>query len=165
MTQIPGFTARRCFPYKVYQRGDCWEWRGCRLPSGYGNVHVNGTTQLAHRMAYEIAKGKILPGYQIDHLCRHRWCVRPSHLEAVLPKENTRRSRSPAAENAKKTHCRRGHALTKENIYLRIRYERECRACLSDRARERSRIFHERHSYTRGATWVAPTLTELVPKL
>lgn len=73
---------------------------------------------LAHRYAYELLVGPIPEGLHIDHLCRVRLCVNPAHLEAVTCHENNRRSTSPTAVNAKKTHCPRGHEYTEENTYF-----------------------------------------------
>lgn len=86
------------FRLKVYQRGDCWEWRGSRTPKGYGPFYlVNGIATFAHRHAYEMVKGSLGPEMQIDHLCRHPWCVRPSHLEAVTRATNLARRTKTAA--------------------------------------------------------------------
>jgi HNH endonuclease/NUMOD4 motif len=41
-------------------------------------------------------------------------------------------------KNALKTHCPRGHAYTEENIYRDKRGSRTCRACVRERALERS---------------------------
>lgn len=83
----------RRFQYKVYQRGDCWEWRGGHMPSGYGFFTVRGSRKvMAHRYAYEMTKGKIPSHLEIDHICAHPWCVRPSHLEAVPQRVNARRA-------------------------------------------------------------------------
>lgn len=118
----------RRFQYKVYPRGDCWEYRGYHYPNGYGMVNVTiGQTQtkrLAHRVAYEMAKGPIPLGQEIDHLCRHRWCVRPSHLEAVSPRENMLRGDSFAARFARATTCKNGHPLQPDP-----RYEGKYRWC------------------------------------
>lgn len=71
---------------------------GCLLYGG-GHVHgysilqVNGTTTTAHRASYRIMVGEPPNGYEIDHLCRVRNCIQPSHLEAVTKAENIRRSR------------------------------------------------------------------------
>jgi hypothetical protein len=107
-------TWRRAIPlskrfwYKVWPRGDCWEWRGSRNPiSGYGNFNIGcftgrGESTAAHRFAYEEAKGTIPLGMTIDHLCRHRWCVKPSHLEVVTQDVNNKRGWN---QNRKKNCC------------------------------------------------------------
>lgn len=77
--------------------GNCWLWTAA-LNIGYGVFGLgskNGKTLgnvLAHRWAYEEANGPIGDGLYLDHLCRVPACVRPSHLEAVPPRENTRRA-------------------------------------------------------------------------
>jgi hypothetical protein len=64
----------------------CWMWTGSVNPkTGYGLAHKWGKegTRLAHRVIYERARGPIAAGLQLDHLCRHRSCVNPDHLEPV----------------------------------------------------------------------------------
>lgn len=56
----------RAFPFRVYARGDCWEFRGSRHTGGYRTLTVDDKTQFAHRVAYEISKGPIPPGFDID---------------------------------------------------------------------------------------------------
>ncbi len=76
---------------KVKKTDGCWFWLAAKTKGGYGLIQVDGSLAYAHRLSYEIAHGRIPDGLQIDHLCRTRSCVCPSHLEAVAPAENTRR--------------------------------------------------------------------------
>lgn len=71
---------------------DCWLWRGARNTKGYGLSSKEGKNRMAHRVSYQIYKGDLPQGMQIDHLCRVRSCVNPEHLEAVSCKENNYRS-------------------------------------------------------------------------
>lgn len=70
----------------------CLEWIATRQRNGYGAFFDGTTTVRAHRWAYEYFVGPIPPGLEIDHLCRHRPCVNPEHLEPVTRAENLRRA-------------------------------------------------------------------------
>lgn len=110
----------------------CIEWIGSITTAGYGVLWVDGRDQMAHRISWEIHKGPIPEGLQIDHLCRNTKCVNPDHLEPVTPGENIRRSpNAPPAVNARKTHCRAGHELSGANLdtYALSKGRRSCRTC------------------------------------
>jgi hypothetical protein len=112
----------RQFQFKVYQRGDCWEWRGARRKGGYGCLAPFTESVYAHRVAYEMAKGPLGTNnsrYVIDHICRHKWCVRPSHLEVVRQRTNVLRGDHPVARARRLDHCKYGHPYTTENTYRR----------------------------------------------
>ena len=112
----------------------CWEWLGSKTADGY--AHIGGGREYGGRVvkavivAWEFAHGKRMPkGYEPDHLCRNRGCVRPSHVEAVTKKVNILRGVGPTAQNAKKTHCKRGHPLSGKNLFRHKDGRRECREC------------------------------------
>ncbi len=70
----------------------CWIWQRSQVgTTGYGKINRKGKTYRAHRLYYEQAFGPVPDGLQLDHLCRQKACVRPSHLEAVSPQTNVRR--------------------------------------------------------------------------
>lgn len=100
--------------------GGCWEWMACRTSRGYGEFRLGGGMQKAHRVAYELVRGKIPAGLELDHLCRNTSCVHPLHLEAVTHHENVLRGALI------KTHCLRGHPRTPENL---TGSSRNCRIC------------------------------------
>lgn len=73
----------------------CWFWTGRVERTGYGRLNLTGGRRvLVHRFSYEMAAGPILHGLTIDHLCRERTCVNPSHMEVVTRAENTRRAQA-----------------------------------------------------------------------
>lgn len=117
----------------------CWPWLGLTFPTGYGHTTILGE-QYAHRLAYKLVVGPIPRGLTIDHLCRNRICANPAHLEPVTYRENVLRSPiAPAAINARKTHCRQGHAYSGENLLLRNHGRaRICRACRNARSRQQT---------------------------
>lgn len=106
----------------------CWLWTGTLQPRGYANFALQGRTVLGHRFAYEMLRGEIPSGLQLDHLCRVRSCVNPDHLEPVTSAVNCRRGESRAAQNARKTHCIYGHEFSPANTY-RHGGKRKCRTC------------------------------------
>jgi hypothetical protein len=70
----------------------------------------------------------------INHLCRNKSCVNAGHMEVTTNSGNTLHpaSLSPARINKDKTHCKRGHALTPDNIYIqpgKYGVQRICRTC------------------------------------
>ena len=116
----------------------CWVWTGGKLASGYGSVALDGTRFVTHRVVWEMLRGPIPDGLQIDHLCRNRACCNPDHLEPVEQKTNLLRGVSQPAINARKTHCIRGHEFTPENTYRRpgCPQARNCRTCIEIRKQQ-----------------------------
>lgn len=79
--------AERVWGYVAKGEG-CWEWTGHRSEKGYGKTRFQGKEQQAHRVTWHLTNGPISEGMQIDHVCRNRACVRPSHLRMVTNKQN-----------------------------------------------------------------------------
>jgi hypothetical protein len=69
----------------------CLIWQGRPGKNGYGRISVNNRVFYVHRVSYETHVGPIPEGLTIDHLCRIRMCIEPTHLEPVTLAENTRR--------------------------------------------------------------------------
>ncbi len=119
--------------------GPCWVWTAYCLPGGYGQFGVSsGHMVLAHRWIWEQENGPIPEGWELDHLCRTRNCVRVSHLELVKHVVNCRRGTAGDLQRAK-THCPQGHPYDATNTYAykggRYGVNRMCRECNRIRSR------------------------------
>ncbi len=110
----------------------CWPWTAAKVHNGYGVFWTGRRLNYAHRVVYEWLVGPIPPGLEIDHLCRNRGCVRPSHLEPVTHQENDRRG---VAARPKKLNCKQGHPFS-DHGFKDSRGARQCRVCANARNRK-----------------------------
>lgn len=127
-------TDRFSVKYKVDAKTGCWVWTGSKQPSGYATLWNGARPEQGHRISYRMFCGDIPDGHEIDHVCRNRSCVNPDHLRAVSHRENMRCSDTVMGRNAAKSHCKRGHLLSGDNLKI-IRGSRQCRECMNLRAR------------------------------
>lgn len=129
----------------------CLLWLACTNAAGYGYFSWNGRLGYAHRYAWERVHGPIPPKLEIDHVvCDNTSCVNVAHLALSTSRANTLRSTGITAQNARKTHCLRGHPLSGNNLHIDSRGKRICVACkraenLTDRARERKLAWYHKH--------------------
>lgn len=147
-----GMELRERFEFYREQRGpdECWPWTGTRNSGGYGVVAEGHTKQhMAHRLAYLYANPEVdLDRISaVDHLCHtaacgtapcsHRLCQNPAHLRGTNIEGNVMRGESPAARNARKTHCQRGHEFDLVRVTPAGRIGRDCSVCKAARRRRR----------------------------
>jgi len=138
----------------------CWLWEGNCNPKGYGRFMSGRKTFMAHRFVYELLKGTIPEGLQLDHLCRVHCCVNPAHLEPVTGRINTLRGIEFAAVNAAKTSCPQGHPYTPDNIKKCYPQRRNCLTC----RREQHKLYMRRRKLDRLASEGAPSPIDLSSK-
>ena len=127
---------------KVCKSDGCWEWTGTRIPRGYGALSFGHMEHAvgAHRFSYALHYGEVGEGMYVCHHCDNPGCVRPDHLFAGSPKDNSadakRKGRLRQYVPPMKSHCLRGHSFDTENTLI-TGGRRQCRACNRVRKTER----------------------------
>ena len=101
---------------------------------GYGVFYYEGKERRAHRMAWMFEGGTVPAGFELDHLCRKRDCVNPTHLDLVTHRVNTQRAawHSPF--------CRNGHMWSENALWEQGGRRRRCRSCQRDRRAARKQV-------------------------
>lgn len=126
----------------------CYLWLGALSTDGYAQISHNGRNRNAHIVAYELAKGPVPDGLQIDHLCRVRCCVNPDHLEAVTAQVNNVRGFGPMttrernAGNYSPT-CPHGHTDVVRYMRKNGKLQKTCLTCRKERWRLQCQIADE----------------------
>jgi len=128
---IPEISEQR-FWAKVEKTDSCWIWRGGIMGRGYGTFFVDGVSHRVHRLAYRLLVGEIEEELTVDHLCKIKICVNPSHMELVTRAENSRRAFTGIVQ------CPKGHPYDESNTIFHgpLRRNRKCRQCNNARRRK-----------------------------
>ncbi len=111
----------------------CVLWLGRITNGGYGLVNMQSgdgrwASRGAHVVAWELRNGPVPAGLVVDHECDNALCINPDHLSVTTQRCNILRSSGPAAINARKEACPRGHAFYIDGD------RRRCRECEKERA-------------------------------
>jgi len=85
-------TIEERFWEKVDKRSQkqCWLWKAGLSAKGYGAFRIGSVQTTAHRVAYQLTHGEILPGLVVCHHCDVPNCVNPSHLFVGTYRDNMR---------------------------------------------------------------------------
>lgn len=78
---------------KVIKKEGCWDWDGYFDKNGYAQINGHNGKRFvpvkAHRISYEIHKGKIENKMLVLHRCDNPRCTNPEHLWLGTHKDNT----------------------------------------------------------------------------
>lgn len=99
---------------KIEKSDSCWIWKGTCFHVGYGAFWFKGNHQYAHRISYEMFKGKIEDGKLVCHTCDNRKCVNPAHL--FLGKKQDNVSDMMIKKRHAKGQMKINHKLIDKNI-------------------------------------------------
>lgn len=130
---------------------ECQVWPGSQR-RGYARLWLNGRSQSAHRVMWELVRGPLgemtLDHYRMnsDSASCSKACINVYHLEPVPGAVNILRGSCPAAQNRRKTHCKRGHEFTAVNTMWEGARRRICRICHRESSRNGMRRWRKRRS-------------------
>jgi hypothetical protein len=126
----------------------CWSWNGPKNKQGYGrfmkSIGERKTVELKpHRFSYELIVGEIDKDLTVDHTCRNKSCVNPSHLEIVSRGENAKRAYSKNMEAMRNKVCTKGHKVCGENVLVEKRKNgverKRCKLCSIEKEARRKK--------------------------
>lgn len=103
--------------YEIDADSGCWNWVRSLRGRGYGAIRVNGKTQIASRVSYQLHIGTIPIGYVVCHRCNNTKCVNPDHLYAGTYSENTRQAVSEGRQFRASGETNGSAKLTSEIVY------------------------------------------------
>lgn len=128
---------------KVIKPNGCWELCIKTSSRGYSRIEGEKKEYLAHRISAAHHLGLNLNDRVKQALhkneCYNRACWNPEHLYVGNASLNMRNAVDIGKKNQKKTHCKRGHEFTPDNLYLDWKGNRYCKECDKLRGIKRTR--------------------------
>lgn len=95
----------------------CWEWQHTKATDGYGAVSYEGRQRKAHRVAWVLATGEIIPkGMYLCHRCDNPPCVNPEHLYVGTNQQNQRDAVERGQHNPQRGEAHGMARLTLEQV-------------------------------------------------
>jgi hypothetical protein len=74
--------------FVIEPENGCWLWTSALNNRGYGLFQMDRIAKSAHKFAFEKFYHKILSGLVIDHVCKIKRCVNPTHMRLMTSKQN-----------------------------------------------------------------------------
>ena len=117
----------------------CWQWTAHTNKLGYAHGCFKNRQWTITRLVYCATQGGFDPQLDVCHTCDNPSCVNPIHLWLGSRAANICDSVEKGRHHlSAATHCKRGHPLFGDNLYVNPAGKRTCKTCQTARGRMRA---------------------------